>query len=37
MISNQASGKEPSFTGILYAVLITINIDDAARIITSRW
>ena len=40
MIQSQASGKEPSFSGILYATLMSIDIDneaDPARIISFRW
>ena len=40
LLRAQASGKEPSFSGILYAILMSIGIDeeaDPARIISFRW
>lgn len=38
LVNTQALGQESSFSGILYAVLMSINIDgDPTRVVTTRW
>ena len=38
VIRTQGSGKDNSFSGIVYALLMSLNIDnDPARVVSFRW